>query len=175
MRLGSLLRYGVGMVPLDAFAIEYGRVGTPRVLIEDLTVALTAAIEELTRPIDAIKHQAKTVTVGISRADEGLLQVGLVREALEAGAARDRLSYRSLRALAGLDPAVADVVGYTRYVVEGDVATHAGHDHRGRPRRHGPRPARCARSGTRSCGAPSTASPPSSRSPRRSAAATAAR
>ena len=125
VRLVSLLRYGVGMVPLDAFAVEYGRVGTPRVLIEELTVALTAAIEELTRPIDAIKHQAKTVTVGISRADEGLLQVGLVREALDAGAARDRLSYRSLRALAGLDPAVADVVGYTRYVVEGDVATHA--------------------------------------------------
>ena len=44
-------------------------------LIEELTVALTSAIEELTRPIDAIKHQAKTVTVGISRADEGLLQV----------------------------------------------------------------------------------------------------
>jgi glucosamine--fructose-6-phosphate aminotransferase (isomerizing) len=124
VRLASLLRYGVGMVPLDAFAIEYGRVGTPRVLIEDLTVALTAAIEELTRPIDAIKHQAKTVTVGISRADEGLLQVGLVRQALDAGAARDRLSYRSLRSLAGLDPAVADVVGYTRYVVDGDVASH---------------------------------------------------
>jgi glucosamine--fructose-6-phosphate aminotransferase (isomerizing) len=124
VKLSSLLRYAVGMVPLDAYAIEYGRIGTPHVLVEDLTVALTSAIEELTRPIDAIKHQAKTVTVGISRADEGLLQVGLVREALDAGAARDRLSYRSLRALAGLDAAVADVVGYTRYVVEGDVATH---------------------------------------------------
>ena len=147
----------------------------PRVLIEDLTVALTAAIEELTRPIDAIKHQAKTVTVGISRADEGLLQVGLVREALDAGAARDRLSYRSLRTLAGLDPAVADVLGYTRYVVEGDV----GHPRRPRsPRSTGaasPATSRCAPSGTRSCGAPSTGSPPSSRSRRRSAAATAAR
>ena len=29
-----------------------------------------AGIEELTRPVDAIKHQAKTVTVGISRSDE---------------------------------------------------------------------------------------------------------
>ena len=37
VRLVSLLRYGVGMVPLDAFAVEYGRVGTPRVLIEELT------------------------------------------------------------------------------------------------------------------------------------------
>ena len=43
--------------------------------VEDLTAALTPAIEELTRPVDAIKHQAKTVTVGISRSDETLLQV----------------------------------------------------------------------------------------------------
>ena len=163
------------MVPLDAFAVEYGRVGTPRVLIEDLTMALTAAIEELTRPIDAIKHQAKTVTVGISRADEGLLQVGLVREALDAGAARDRLSYRSLRALAGLDPAVADVVGYTRYVVEGDVASHAAPRSPPSTAAASPRTCRSAPSATRSCGARSTASPPSSRSRLRSVAATGAR
>jgi len=48
-------------------------VGTPAALIDELVAALTAAIEELTRPIDAIKHQAKTVTVGISRSDEEVL------------------------------------------------------------------------------------------------------
>ncbi len=48
-------------------------VGTPEVLVDDLGAALTRAIEELTRPIDAIKHQAKTITVGISRSDESLL------------------------------------------------------------------------------------------------------
>ena len=51
--------------------------------------ALTRAIEELTRPVDAIKHQAKTVTVGISRSDETLLQVPLV-----AGGARRRRAAR---------------------------------------------------------------------------------
>ena len=73
--------------------------GTPSVVVEDLTAALTKAIEELTRPVDAIKHQAKTVTVGISRSDETLLQVPLVREVLATGAARDSLTYRALRTL----------------------------------------------------------------------------
>ena len=90
--------------------------------MQDLTVALTKGIEELTRPIDAIKHQAKTVTVGISRSDEALLHVALVRETLGAGALRDRLSYRALRTLAALDPAVQFVTGYTRYQIEGDAA-----------------------------------------------------
>ena len=42
-------------------------------LVDDLITALSRGIEELTRPVDAIKHQAKTVTVGISRSDEALL------------------------------------------------------------------------------------------------------
>ncbi len=36
-------------------------------LIERLRTALNAVIDDLTRPIDTIRHQAKTVTVGISR------------------------------------------------------------------------------------------------------------
>ena len=42
---------------------------------------------------------------------------------LDAGAARDRLSYRSLRTLADLDPAVLEVTGYTRYRIDGRVET----------------------------------------------------
>jgi glucosamine--fructose-6-phosphate aminotransferase (isomerizing) len=103
--------------------VEHGKVGTPSTVVEDLTAALTQGIEELTRPVDAIKHQAKTVTVGISRSDEELLQVALAREVLAAGAARDALSYRALRTLVALDPAIEQVVGYTRYRIEGDVDT----------------------------------------------------
>ncbi len=121
VRIASLLRYATGIVPLDVYQVEHGAVGTPSRVIEDLTAALTAGIEELTRPVDAIKHQAKTVTVGISRSDEELLQVPLVREVLAAGAARDALSYRALRTLVALDPAVEQVVGFTRYRIEGDV------------------------------------------------------
>ena len=122
-RLAVLLRFATRAVPFDSYQIEMGKVGTPGVIVEDLAVALTAAIEELTRPIDAIKHQAKTVTVGISRADESLLQAGLIQEVLGTGCPRDRLSYRSLRSLAALSPAVEEVVGYTRYRIEGNPDT----------------------------------------------------
>jgi glucosamine--fructose-6-phosphate aminotransferase (isomerizing) len=121
VRIASLLRYATGIVPLDVYQVEHGAVGTPSRVVEDLTAALTAGIEELTRPVDAIKHQAKTVTVGISRSDEELLQVALAREVLAAGATRDALSYRALRTLVALDPAVEQVVGFTRYRIEGDV------------------------------------------------------
>jgi glutamine---fructose-6-phosphate transaminase (isomerizing) len=121
VRIASLLRYATGMLPLDVYQIEHGAVGTPSRVVEDLTAALTSGIEELTRPVDAIKHQAKTVTVGISRSDEELLQVPLVREVLAAGASRDALSYRVLRTLVALDPAVAQVTGFTRYRIDGDV------------------------------------------------------
>ncbi len=86
-------------------------------------IALTRGIEELTRPVDAIKHQAKTVTVGISRSDETLLQVPLAMAVMAAGAPRDSLSYRTLRTLADLDPAVEEVTGWIRYRIEGDPTT----------------------------------------------------
>jgi glutamine---fructose-6-phosphate transaminase (isomerizing) len=130
VRLTQLFRYVLGVVPLDAYQIDEGKVGTPAVVVDDLTAALTLAIEELTRPVDAIKHQAKTVTVGISRSDETLLEVALVRSVLDAGAPRDWLTYRTLRTLADVSPAIAAVVGFTRYRIEGragaDAAEGAG-------------------------------------------------
>ena len=125
VRLASLLRYATGVVPLDVYQVEFGKVGTPSTLIEDLTSALTKAIEELTRPIDAIKHQAKTVTVGISRSDETLLQVQVVQDLLASGTPRDSLTYRALRTLVALDPAVVEVVGWSRYRIDGDPARGA--------------------------------------------------
>ncbi len=122
-RLGAVLRYAVGMTPLEMYQADIGKVGLPSVVIDDFTDALNIAIDELTRPVDTIKHQAKTVTVGISRADETLLDSMLVAAALEAGAPRDRLSYAALRTLAALDPAVAEVTGWSRYRIEGQVAS----------------------------------------------------
>ena len=120
-RLVSLCNYALGFVPLDVFAIEFGEPGAPGIVVDRLTEELTHAIDQLTRPVDAIKHQAKTVTVGISRTDEAMLTVPLVRALLQAGAVRDRISYRDLRALASLDPAVIEVLGSTRYRIDGDL------------------------------------------------------
>ncbi len=128
VRMSALLRFATGAVPIESYQMEFGKVGTPGVVVEDLAVALTAGIEELTRPIDAIKHQAKTVTVGISRADESLLQGHLIQELLATGCPRDRLSYSTLRTLAAITPAISETVGYTRYRLEGD-ADHGGQLH----------------------------------------------
>ena len=118
VRLAGLFRYAVGISSLDGYQLEFAKVGTPGVVLDDLTAGLTAAIEELTRPVDAIKHQAKTVTVGISRSDESLLQEPLVAATLTTGAGRDALPYSSLRSLAELDPAITEVSGFTRYRVD---------------------------------------------------------
>jgi glucosamine--fructose-6-phosphate aminotransferase (isomerizing) len=125
VRLAGLLRDVMSSQPLEAYQEDSGKVGLPSGLVDDLTAALTRAIEELTRPVDAIKHQAKTVTVGISRSDEGVLDRALVREVLAAGAGRDRLSYRTLKVLGDLDAAVESVSGFTRYQIDGDPALDA--------------------------------------------------
>ena len=146
----------------------------PAVVVDDLTAALTQGIEELTRPVDAIKHQAKTVTVGISRSDETLLQPPLVQAVLAAGAPRDRLTYQTLRTLADLDPAVAEVTGWIRYELDGDpedgevpvVVVDRGGIALDIPSRT-ERSRAC-------CGAPSTPSPSSARCSSPAAARTAA-
>jgi glucosamine--fructose-6-phosphate aminotransferase (isomerizing) len=116
----SLLRVITGPNPLQTYQREIGKVASPATLLEDLINALTRAIDELTRPIDAIKHQAKTVTVGISRSEEGLLDRALVRAVLDGGALRENVPYEILKVLASLDAAVESVLGYTRYAVVGD-------------------------------------------------------
>jgi glucosamine--fructose-6-phosphate aminotransferase (isomerizing) len=120
-RLVALCSHALGFVPLDALPTTLGESGGPGTVVDLLTAELTRAIDQLTRPVDAIKHQAKTVTVGISRADEEVLTAPLVQALLAAGAPRDRVGYRDLRALAGLDPAVAEVLGSTRYRIDGDA------------------------------------------------------
>ena len=125
LSVATLLRYAERAIPLDAWQAEFGTQATPGAVVDDLAVALTTGIDELTRPIDAIKHQAKTVTVGISRSDETVLTVPLVRELLDAGAVRAQLGYDTLRAVAALDPAVARVTGFTRYRIEGEAGDEA--------------------------------------------------
>jgi glucosamine--fructose-6-phosphate aminotransferase (isomerizing) len=123
VRVSELFRDLASSNPVEQYSHWSGKVGTPGAFVDELVHALTKAIEELTRPIDTIKHQAKTVTVGISRSDEGVLDRALVQSTLDAGAGRDVLSYRTLKVLADLDPAVAEVTGYTRYRIDGATIT----------------------------------------------------
>ncbi len=118
VRVVSLLRYVTGAVPVEGYEVESGKVGSPDVLVADLYDALSEAIDQLTRPVDAIKHQAKTVTVGTSRSEDELLARPLVSETLAAGASADVLGYRALRTLAALDAGVEAVLGFTRYRID---------------------------------------------------------
>jgi glucosamine--fructose-6-phosphate aminotransferase (isomerizing) len=124
VRLVSVLRYATGVLPLEGFEMETGKIATPDTLLSDLLEALGAGIDELTRPVDAIKHQAKTVTVGISRSEDALFGVPLVKATLAAGAAPDTLGYRALHTMGALDAAVAEVTGYTRYRIDWPTGAH---------------------------------------------------
>jgi glucosamine--fructose-6-phosphate aminotransferase (isomerizing) len=120
VRVSSAIGFVRSRRPVEDFTIATGNIGTPELVIAEVVNALSAAIDELTRPIDAIKHQAKTVTVGISRSDSDLVDNALVQAVMSRGAGRDVVSYRSLKVLAALDAAVAEVTGATRYGIVGE-------------------------------------------------------
>ncbi len=62
-----LLKYAAGKLPIDDFRHDFPGAGEPVSPIDLLDITLGHAVDELSRPIDAIRHQAKTVTVGTSR------------------------------------------------------------------------------------------------------------
>ena len=121
VRLASLFRYATGCCRSTRSRSSTARSAPRRRWSRTSPVALTRAIEELTRPVDAIKHQAKTVTVGISR-------VGRDAAAGAAGAAGARgRRGRATGSATGCcgrswtsTPAVAEVTGFTRYRIDGD-------------------------------------------------------
>ena len=128
-----------------------------------------------TRPIDAIKHQAKTVTVGISRSDEGAL-AGPAGARGARGRRRPRpaeLPHAAHRS-PSLDPAVAEVIGFTRYRIEGRIATARRHHRGGRPGRHLARPPAAHRGEPVAAGHQAPRGRSSARSPSPSGAATVA-
>ncbi|MGE0712493.1 MAG: SIS domain-containing protein [Planctomycetota bacterium] len=92
----------------------------PRARLEALLAELAAAIELLRRPIDAIKHQAKTVTVGISRAEGSIRPApGPLVQALEqAGVPAQAVADQDAAALAALEPAVEEALGSVHYVLD---------------------------------------------------------
>jgi glucosamine--fructose-6-phosphate aminotransferase (isomerizing) len=78
---------------------------------------LTQAIDELGRPIDTVKHQAKTVTVGTSRDDVDLYDNDVVVATLAAGQDRTSLTLPVLRVIRSHARLVDQVTGVTRYRV----------------------------------------------------------
>jgi glucosamine--fructose-6-phosphate aminotransferase (isomerizing) len=114
VRLAKVLELSLGRISVDGFAWQ--RCSANGVL-ETVVRTLSDAVVELSRPIDAIKHQAKTVTVGISRG-EAVVAEGRLRAVLrELGVAQEDLLESHRGFVAAFEPLVAEVEGATLYRV----------------------------------------------------------
>ncbi|MBU2027220.1 MAG: SIS domain-containing protein [Proteobacteria bacterium] len=111
-----LLKYAAGKLPLDDFRRDFpGEKETPSP-IDLLDITLGHAVDELSRPIDAIRHQAKTVTVGTSRKEAPLR--GVIFDLLRGlGFSARALLSTSVPAISRIQKAVAAVNGHTLYAI----------------------------------------------------------
>ncbi|MEA3232358.1 MAG: SIS domain-containing protein [Thermodesulfobacteriota bacterium] len=119
--LSLLFKYLAGRLPVSDFKIDFGKEGSARNMIDTLFASLGEAINMLSRPVDAIKHQAKTVTVGTSRiADrtEGILFEALTHHAIEIS----RLVNRNVIVLRNLQAIVQAIPGSILYRISGLTA-----------------------------------------------------
>lgn len=116
--LTLLLKYASGKLPLQDIRQEFPGQDDLVLPFDLLDETLGAAIDELTRPIDAIRHQAKTVTVGTSRKEKE--PQGVVFDLLGAlSFSVKNLTWRNIRTIHRLQPSVGAVRGYTLYRVCG--------------------------------------------------------
>jgi glucosamine--fructose-6-phosphate aminotransferase (isomerizing) len=125
-----LLKYAAGEIPPISFAEEFGREPSLVEINSALLETLVSAIDQTVRPVDAIKHQAKIVTVGTSRLAEK--PTGVLFDALdEAGVAPSSMTFADRALLTEMNRAISRVAGLTRYSVRdleedgspGDAAT----------------------------------------------------
>ena len=114
-RLNRALGVLLGRMRADVL----GSPGLADGLAHGIVAALSESIAELSRPIDAIKHQAKTVTVGISRAEPGLPEGALLRTLRELDLPLEKVGETNRAFLFALEPLVGAVEGATLYRVAG--------------------------------------------------------
>jgi glucosamine--fructose-6-phosphate aminotransferase (isomerizing) len=112
-RLSRAFQVLLGRLPVDVYLRHHPS------LAGGVVASLSEAIVELSRPIDAIKHQAKTVTVGISRGEAPAAEGPLLATVRGLGLPAGEIAESHRRFLAALEPLVASVEGATLYRVEG--------------------------------------------------------
>jgi glucosamine--fructose-6-phosphate aminotransferase (isomerizing) len=116
--LTLLLKYLSGRLPVSDFDLDFNRKGTAVNMLNTLFSCLAEAISTMARPVDAIKHQAKTVTVGTSRTIdrvEGILFDALYRESF----AISQLTNLNIIVLKNLQAVIERIQGSTLYRIEG--------------------------------------------------------
>ncbi|MDM8516784.1 SIS domain-containing protein [Desulfobacterales bacterium HSG16] len=113
-----LLKYLSGRLPVSDFKLDFGIRGTAGNMLKTLFECLSNAINEMARPVDAIKHQAKTVTVGTSRISEkteGILFNALIAQDFDVS----QLTAKNVLVLKNLQYIIEDIQGLTLYRIDG--------------------------------------------------------
>ncbi|MEE9537548.1 MAG: SIS domain-containing protein [Desulfobacterales bacterium] len=116
--LTLLLKYLSGRLPVADFELDFSQKGTATNLLNAMFKCLGDAINCLARPVDAIKHQAKTVTVGTSRISErieGILFDVLATEKFGIS----QLTANNIIVLKNFQDIVSEVTGSVLYRIEG--------------------------------------------------------
>ncbi len=112
--LTLLLKYLTGRLPVSDFDMDFGKKGTALNMINTLFECLGDSINCMSRPVDAIKHQAKTVTVGTSRISEQV--EGILFDALAAYNINvSQLINRNILVLKNLQEIVKEINGSIFY------------------------------------------------------------
>ena len=112
--IALLLKYAGGKLPLEDFWHDFKGEDGITSPIDMLDIALGHAVDELSRPIDAIRHQAKTVTVGTSRREQPLQ--GIIFNLLkELRFSTKAIVSKDILAIGRMQPAIAAIKGYTLY------------------------------------------------------------
>ena len=113
-----LLKYLSGRLPVSDFEIDFGVKGTPSNMINAFFDNIGHAINTLARPVDAIKHQAKTVTVGTSRISEKF--EGIIFDALAANNIQlSQITNKNVLVIKNLQEVISKVKGAFLYRISG--------------------------------------------------------
>jgi glucosamine--fructose-6-phosphate aminotransferase (isomerizing) len=112
-----LLKYLSGRLPVTDFELDFGQKGTALNMLNSLFTILGESINGMSRPVDAIKHQAKTVTVGTSRISEKT--EGILFDALtEHDIQNAQLINRNIMVLKNLQGVVGEIKGSILYRID---------------------------------------------------------
>jgi glucosamine--fructose-6-phosphate aminotransferase (isomerizing) len=113
-----LLKYLSGRLPVSDFEIDFATKGTPSNMLDTFFENISQAINTMARPIDAIKHQAKTVTVGTSRISEKF--EGPVFDLLAAhDLAISQLTNKNVLVIKNLQEVIDEIHGAFLYQISG--------------------------------------------------------
>jgi glucosamine--fructose-6-phosphate aminotransferase (isomerizing) len=116
--LTLLLKYLAGRLPVSDFELDFGLKGTAINMVQALMHRLAEAVGFLARPVDAIKHQAKTVTVGTSRISEHLEGIVFAALAVE-NLSISLVTPANLIVLKNVQGIIRDIEGSLLYRIDG--------------------------------------------------------